>query len=96
MSLLGAAHRRGGGGSTKLLVMLNQPSQGFKIFFTKIEAYAGMAERLVRDLEIEEALQDEIKETLEQKKNSHMSTGVLYQTREKKNEVKLTVTYDMG
>ena len=68
MSLLGAAHRRGGGGSTKLLVMLNQPSQGFKNFFTKIEAYAGMAERLVRDLEIEEALQDEIKETLEQKK----------------------------
>ena len=31
---------------------------------TKIEAYAGMAERLVRDLAIEEALQDEIKDTL--------------------------------
>ena len=29
--------------------------------FTKIEAYAGMAERLVRDLVIQEALQDEIK-----------------------------------
>ena len=39
-----------------------------------------MAERLVRDLAIEEALQDEIKDTLEQK-ISHMLTGVLYQTR---------------
>ena len=32
--------------------------------FTKIEAYAGMAERLVGDLEVEEALQDPIKDTL--------------------------------
>ena len=32
--------------------------------FTKIEAHAGMAERLVRDLAIEEALQEEIKQTL--------------------------------
>ena len=30
-------------------------------YFKKIEAYSGMAERLVRDLAIEEALQDEIK-----------------------------------
>ena len=29
--------------------------------FTKIEAYAGMAERLVRDFSIEEALQEGIK-----------------------------------
>ena len=35
-----------------------------KKIFTKIEAYEGMAERLVRDLEIEEALKDEIKVTL--------------------------------
>ena len=41
-----------------------------------------MAERLVRYLAIEEALQDEIKDTLEQK-ISHMSTGVLFQEREK-------------
>ena len=32
--------------------------------FTKIEAYAGMEKRLVRDLAIEEDLQDEIKDTL--------------------------------
>ena len=38
---------------------------------TKIEAHTGMAERLVRDLEIEEALQEEIKHTLEQKNQSY-------------------------
>ena len=32
--------------------------------FTKIEAHAGMAKWLVRDLAIEEALQEEIKHTL--------------------------------
>ena len=49
----------GGGGieSTKLLGVLNLAWQGFKKkTFTKIEAYAGMAERLERDLAIEEAL----------------------------------------
>ena len=54
----------GGGGreSKNLLVMLNLPWQGFgKKAFSKIEAHAGMAERLVRDLAIEEALQEEIK-----------------------------------
>ena len=46
--------------------MLNLPWQGFeKKTFTKIEANASMAERLVRDLAIEEALQEEIKDTLE-------------------------------
>ena len=58
----------GGGGveSTKIFGMLNLPWQGFeKINFTKIEANAGMAERLVIDLAIEEALQEEIKDTLE-------------------------------
>ena len=46
------AARRGEGGereSTKLLGMLNLPWQGFKKTLTKIEAYAGIAERLVRD-----------------------------------------------
>ena len=52
------------GGSTNLFVMLNLPWQRLKKTFTKIEAYAGMAGRMVRDLEIDEALQDEIKETL--------------------------------
>ena len=39
--------------------------------FTKVEAHAGMAERLVRDLAIEEALQDEIKDTLEHNNRSY-------------------------
>ena len=54
--------------------MLNLPWQGFgNKTFTKIEAYAGMAERLVRDLAIEEALQDKIKDTLEHKNQSHVN-----------------------
>ena len=44
--------------------MINLPWQIFEKKFTKIEAYAGMVERLVRYLEIEEALQDEIKDIL--------------------------------
>ena len=49
----------------KLLGILNLPWKGFeKKNFTKMEAHAGMAERLVRDLAIEEALQEEIKQTL--------------------------------
>ena len=39
---------------------------------TKIEAHAGMAERLVRDLAIEKALQEKIKHTLE---HNHQSYG---------------------
>ena len=35
---------------------------------TKIQVHAGMADRLVRDLAIEETLQEEIKETLEHNK----------------------------
>ena len=49
---------------------MNLPWQGFKKkIFTNIESEAGMAERLMRYLAIEEALHDEIKETLEQKKS---------------------------
>ena len=55
---------RMGGGSTNLFVMLNLPWQRFKKTFTKIEAYAGMEEWMVRDLAIDEALQDEIKDIL--------------------------------
>ena len=48
--------------------MLNLPWQGFeKQTFTKIGAYAGMLEPLVRNFAIEEALQEEIKDTLEHK-----------------------------
>ena len=49
---------------------------------TIIEAYACMEEQLAIHLEIEEALQTEIKETLEHK-IIHMLTGFLCQTREK-------------
>ena len=41
--------------------------------FTKIEANEGMAERLVRYLAIEEALQTEIKDTLEHKNQSYVN-----------------------
>ena len=59
MGLRYAAHRRRGGReSKKLLGILNLPWQGFGMFFTKIEAYAGMVEQMVIDFAIEEALQD--------------------------------------
>ena len=46
--------------------MLNIPWQVFeKKSFSKIVAYAGMSEPLVRDLAMEEALQEEIKDTIE-------------------------------
>ena len=95
MDLCDAAHRRGGG-STKLLGMMNLPWQGFKKTITKIEAHAGMAERLVRDLDIEEALQSEIKETLEHNNQSYVKWCALSDKEKNKNKVKLTVTYYMG
>ena len=58
--------------STKLLVVLNPHWQGFeKKTFTKIEVHAGMTKRMVRGLEIEEALQEEIKDTLEHNNQSY-------------------------
>ena len=64
MSLQDAAHR-GGGGVNKDIGNSESTMTGIREKrYTKVEAYAGIAERLVRDLEIEEALQDEIKETL--------------------------------
>ena len=71
--------------------MLNLPWQGLK----KIETYVGIAEGLVRDLEIEEALQNEIKEKLE-KNQSYVNWCDLSGKGENKNKVKLTVRYDMG
>ena len=38
---------------------------------TKIEVHAGMAKRLVRDLAIEEAFREEIKDTLEHNNQSY-------------------------
>ena len=64
--------------------MLNLPWQVFeKKTLTKIEAHAGMSKRLVIDLEIEEALQEEIKDILE---NNNQSYGEwCAQTDKKKN-----------
>ena len=66
------------------------------MFFTKIEAYAGMAEQLVRYLEIEEAFQDEIKDTQEKNNQSYIDWCALSDKDKNNNKVKLTVTYKMG
>ena len=55
-----------------------------------------MAEWLVIDLEIGEALQTEIKEALEHKNQSYVDWCDLLDKGEKKNKVKLTITHDMG
>ena len=55
-----------------------------------------MAERLVRDLTIEEANQDEIKYTLEHNDQSYVDWCDLSDKGKNNNKVKLTVTYDMG
>ena len=89
----------GGGGreSTELLGMLNLPWQVFeKKNFTKIEAHAGMAKRLLRDFAIEEALQEEIKDTLERNNKSYGDGCAQTDNEKNNNKVKLTVTYDMG
>ena len=69
--------RGGWGESTTLLVTINLPWQVFKKTFTKIEAYSGMAERTVRDLAIEEALQADIKETLKHNNRSYVDCCAL-------------------
>ena len=57
MGLRDAAHRRGRGGeSTEILGTMNLPWQGYEKN-SKIEAYAGMEERLMRDFVIEEDFQ---------------------------------------
>ena len=64
--------------------------------FTKIEAHAGMAKRLVRDLAIEEALQKKIKHKLEHNNQSCGEWCALSDKEKNNNKVKLTVTYNMG
>ena len=54
-----------------------------------------MSERLVRDLAIEVALQDEMKDTLEYKNQSYIDWCALSEKGKNKNKVKITVTYDM-
>ena len=55
-----------------------------------------MAKRLVRDLAIEEALQEEIKDTLERNNQSYGEWCAQTYNENNNNKVKLTVTYDMG
>ena len=64
--------------------------------FTKIEANACMAERLVRYLAIEEAIPLEIKDTLEHNNQSYGEWCAQTDQGKNNNKVKLTVTYDMG
>ena len=68
MGIRDGTHRRGDGErNNKALGNTESTLTGIKKKHLKIEAHSGMAERLVKDLEIEEALQTEIKEILEHK-----------------------------
>ena len=62
MQLIGGGGE--GRGINKSLGKDESTLAGIQFFFTKFEAYAGMAERLVGYLVIGEALQDEMKDTL--------------------------------
>ena len=65
MSLWDATNQRWGDRINKYLGGAEYTLSGiWEKKFTKIEANSGMAERLVRDLAIEEALQEEIKYTM--------------------------------
>ena len=55
-----------------------------------------MAEWLVRDLAIEDALHDGIKDTLEHYNQSYVDWYALSYKGKNNNKVKLNVTYDMG
>ena len=62
----------GVGISTKLLGILNPPWKGFeKKTYKTIEVHAGMANPMMRDVAIEEALQEEKKDTLEHNNQSY-------------------------
>ena len=72
MGLWDANNRRWGERINKSLRDVESTLAGiWEKTFTKIEAYAGMYEPLVRDLAIVEALQEEIKDTLEQNNQSY-------------------------
>ena len=55
-----------------------------------------MVKRLVRYLDIEDALQDEIKDTLENNNQSYVDWCALSYKGKNNNKVKLNVIYDMG
>ena len=97
MGLRDATNRRWGERINKALRGVESTLAGIlEKNFTKIEANAGMPERLVRDLAIEEALQEEINDTLEHKNQSYGEWCSQTDKGKNNNKVKLTVTYDMG
>ena len=69
MQLIGEGEER----TTKALGNAESTFAGIKKIFTKVEAYADMAERQVRYLAINEALQDERKETQEHNNQSYVN-----------------------
>ena len=72
MVIWDANHRRGGERINKAFGDAESTVEGIpKKTFPNIEAEAGMAERRVRDLAIEQALQEEIKYTLEHNNQSY-------------------------
>ena len=74
MGLRGAAHRMRGDRTNKALGNAESTLTGIREkTFTKIEIHAGMEERLVKDLAIEEALQNKIKEALEHINQSYVN-----------------------
>ena len=62
----------------------------------KIEAHAGMAERLVRYSAIKRCIKIRIKDTLAHNNQLYVKWCALSDEERNKNKVKLTVTYDMG
>ena len=97
MGLRDATNRRWGGRINKALGDVESTLEGIREkTLTKIEAHAGMAERLVRDLAIEETLQEEIKDTLEHNNQSYGEWCAQIEKEKNNNKVKLSVSYDMG
>ena len=82
----------------KILGMMDLPWQGWaKNTFRRVEKHAGLAERVMCDLAIESALQDEIKATLEKEGKLSYKEWLAMSNEEKDaNKPKLTVSYDMG
>ena len=97
MGLRDATNRRWGKRINKALGDAESTLEGIREkTFTKIEARAGMAELLVRDLAIEEALQEKIKNTLEHNNQSYGEWCAQKDNEKNNNKVKFTVTYDTG
>ena len=97
MGIRYASNRRWGDIINKALGDVESTLEGIQgKTFTKIEAHAGMAGRLVRYLAIEEDLQEEIKHTLEHNNLSYSEWCTISDKDKHNNKVKLNVTYNMG